>query len=1826
PWYAIQGAAGWIEISSNYIGSADTAQRIQTNHTFRAITAVSNIVNPNVTKPITITNNIVNNVTSRSDSLMPSAVLRYCMVWSGQGDIDVIGNTISNWDYRQNPNITANGLRVYGMLPNGTGKNVIMNNTMTNLGYTTNQSRVGGSGFMYVAGMQPVSLGNGSIISGNKITNLYINGPSSVNDNIMGLWQAGSLVGTSMTVSNNQISILGNSSDTTTILGVYDASTVANINNYAYNTILIGGTIVSPVWTNIGFYKSSTTCTSILRNNIFYNGRTGGSAGNIAIGTVGGAFNKSGRQLPELLIAYADEKNPIQNNGFSPFGPVSPRFDSDYNLFIAPSNSQLTAWSNVYQNLAGWQTASGGDMHSYGDTSANVPIANLFRGPLTGDLNIDSSKTASILAADRGTPVAGITTDFNGFTRSATTPDIGSDEFSYTMPIASTLISPANGSTGLDNPTRLVWTKPLFAASYNLQISADSTFATTVVNTIVPDSTYSFLGAMLKYYWRVRPVYAQYGTGFFSNVFNFSMLGTPTRVTLVAPPNGAVDLPVTIQFVWNKAVDGTPAPSRLTSGVPIDISSYFNKTTNKTTNNKTGNKGDNLHAVGNYLIRLTNDTTTSPVYSDSTLTDTTTVLSGFPANQKFYWNISAKNEFGWGMTSVWFNATTIPMPGVPVIVSPPYDTINMPTTVILKWNRSFKAATYSVQTSLDSLFGTLIVNDSLLTDSVKSVSGLLKNTKYYWRVQAVNGAGMSAWAGSRFTTANTPTPVTLVSPNNVVNQPVGATVFKWRHLTFLNLSGYWLEVTTDTTSLTPFKIDSTFGAADTSGTEGGFAYFTNYYWRVKAKNDFGWGDYSWYFKFQSELGPPNLVYPANNEVGIVPTVTLNWDNAPGAATYRMQLSADSTFGSTILNVGGLPTSQYSVPSGFLTILSNYFWRVNSTNVNGTSIYSPVWKFRTMGQPMIVNLVSPANNAVNVAALNTVFNWNKGQDQTLAKLGNTGKINNTTENINNNTGKTGINTGKTNTGKTNTGKTGTDEITMVSKYWFELVTDTVAMTGLVQDTTLTDTTKTLASLSNMTAYYYHVKGKNEIGWGSFSPWNKFTTTVALPTLLTPANNSIDVALSPSLDWSNVSTATSYDVQVATDAGFSSILFDVTGLPTSDYTVPVPLNNFTNYFWRVRATNANGTSPYYSSAFTFRTVPNAPLAPALLSPANGSTGLTLPVTLVWSKVNDAYSYRLQVATDAGFTALVFNDSTLTDTSKVIPGLLPLTTYYWRVNSKNTAGTSAYAGPWNFRALGVPNPVTLISPPNGAIDQPTTVTFVWSKATEPTARPVGGKPGKDEPLTISKYYFELTRDTVTLVGIYRDSTATDTTLTAGGLLTNRDYFWRVKAQNQTGNGSFTGWSRFKTIVANPIVPVLVLPANNAVNQPTTVIFQWRKVNDNVEMPIGNKSNKSGTDEITAISKYYFELTPDTVTLTPIIRDSTVFGPSDTTLTRAGLTNNLNYFWRVRARNQAGLGPFAAWFKFTTIVATPIAPVLTAPANNSTGVSLTPALSWGAVTGAVSYRIQVSTDSLFATSQFDTSGITAATITVPANRLTGLTKYYWRVNATNLGGTGPYSLVWNFRTLQNLTLNLKVYLEGFWNGTTQVSDTTMVYLANSTTPYAFIDTAKVVLSTTGTAAINFTKAPNASYYIVVNHRNHLETWSKLPQAFITNVAVNYDFTTAANKAFGDNMKQVGTVWVLYGGDANRDGAIDALDVALFIVQFGNSGYLSCDFNGDGSVDALDVSIIVANFGLGKAVPTLDNGNPGIIINKNKVIEEIQKKYKLNGESEKKETLKNRN
>lgn len=78
----------------------------------------------------------------------------------------------------------------------------------------------------------------------------------------------------------------------------------------------------------------------------------------------------------------------------------------------------------------------------------------------------------------------------------------------------------------------------------------------------------------------------------------------------------------------------------------------------------------------------------------------------------------------------------------PQLINPPNNSLNIPLTTNFNWSKIDTAQSYRLQVSTDSLFNTIIVNDSTLIDTFKIVSGLSKGTKYFWRVIAKSVSGI----------------------------------------------------------------------------------------------------------------------------------------------------------------------------------------------------------------------------------------------------------------------------------------------------------------------------------------------------------------------------------------------------------------------------------------------------------------------------------------------------------------------------------------------------------------------------------------------------------------------------------------------------------------------------------------------------------------------------------------------------------------------------------------------------------------------------------------------------------------------------------------------------------------------------------------------------------------------------------------------------------------------------------------------------------------------------------------------------------------------------
>ncbi|MDQ3019124.1 MAG: hypothetical protein M3R36_00920 [Bacteroidota bacterium] len=164
--------------------------------------------------------------------------------------------------------------------------------------------------------------------------------------------------------------------------------------------------------------------------------------------------------------------------------------------------------------------------------------------------------------------------------------------------------------------------------------------------------------------------------------------------------------------------------------------------------------------------------------------------------------------------------------------------------------------------------------------------------------------------------------------------------------------------------------------------------------------------------------------------------------------------------------------------------------------------------------------------------------------------------------------------------------------------------------------------------------------------------------------------------------------------------------------------------------------------------------------------------------------------------------------------------------------------------------------------------------------------------------------------------------------------------------------------------------------------------------------------------------------------------------------------------------------------------------------------------------------------------------------------------------------------------TLNITVAPEGFYNPSTlklNMRDTVTAYLRNLNAPFVKIDSAKSVIdSVTLTGAFLFNNAPSGTYYIVVKHRNCIETWSNSAVVLTSGSETTYNFTLAASKAFGNNMILKGTKYCIYSGDVNQDGTVDLTDLSLIDNDAYNfvSGYFNTDLTGDNYVDLEDLSI----------------------------------------------------
>ncbi|UOK43675.1 MULTISPECIES: T9SS type A sorting domain-containing protein [Flavobacterium] len=449
----------------------------------------------------TITNNTINGLASSSTS---SQVVFGINTGTGNQNKTIQNNIVSNITMAAASTGTVHGIR----MTNAGALNVISGNTISSIAGPNKGAGNGINGFS-------MSSGTVNNVYNNKVYGL--NGPGAASG-VIGFAITG---GTTYNIYNN---IMGDltaptANDTHAVIGFNSWSPTMNIYN---NTVVLNG---SNSGTNFGSSIVYSDGPYTLRNNIMINNLPSrGSGVSVVLRLPGGMAN---------------------------YGATS-----DNNLFAGTNIHTTSGFTGLDATLAAFKTrATGRDVSSVTETPTFVSTV----GSDPNYLHINTTVPTQIESGGAAIPSV-VTNDFDGNTRSLTTPDIGADEFTG---VANDLTAPA-----------IVHTPDPVCAPGSRTISATFTDASGVATTGT---------GMPVAYWRINSgaYTAVVGTSMGNGVYEFtigtgSVMGDGVSYYFVAQDNAATPN-VTVYpslgaagFSVNPPLAATPPTTPLTLATPMN--------------------------------------------------------------------------------------------------------------------------------------------------------------------------------------------------------------------------------------------------------------------------------------------------------------------------------------------------------------------------------------------------------------------------------------------------------------------------------------------------------------------------------------------------------------------------------------------------------------------------------------------------------------------------------------------------------------------------------------------------------------------------------------------------------------------------------------------------------------------------------------------------------------------------------------------------------------------------------------------------------------------------------------------------------------------------------------------------------------------------------------------------------------------------------------------------------------------------------------------------------------------------------------------------------
>ena len=960
-------------------------------------------------------------------------------------------------------------------------------------------------------------------------------------------------------------------------------------------------------------------------------------------------------------------------------------------------------------------------------------------------------------------------------------------------------------------------------------------------------------------------------------------------------------------------------------------------------------------------------------FNDFAVAGTSQSVGSLSSGITYYYRVRAENGAGASDNSGTISTVTIPADPTATAASS-----IAATSFTANWGAVTGATGYRLDVATTNTFttGTFVTgfNDLAITGTSRSVTGLTAGTTYYYRLRAEDASGVSG-------NSNTITTVTIPgAPAATAASGFTTTSFtaNWGGVT--GAANYRLDVATDngfSTYVTGFQDLSVVG---TSQSVTGLTAGTSYFYRVRAQNASGTSGNS--NTITTATLPSAPVASAATSVATT-SFTANWGSVTGATGYRLDVSADnfSTFVSGFNNLAVAGTSQSVTGlAGGLT----YSYRVRAENASGVSANSNVINQLT------IPAAPTAIAATSVTGTSFTANWGSATGatgyrldvstdngfgsfvsgyQNLSVAGISQSVTGLTAGLTyyyrvraENASGTSANSNTISQSTTVGAPTATaataittasftanwGSVSGATGYRLDVATDAgfTSILSSYNNLAVAGTSQSVTGLTAGTPYHYRVRAESGAGTSGNS---NVINTITLPAAPTATAATAVTATSFTANWGSVAGATGYRLDVSAD-NFSTFVSGFNNLAVAGTSQSVTgLAGGTTYSYRVRAEDASGPSAN-SNIITQLTIPVAPTATA----ATSVTGTSF--TANWGSVTGATSYRLDVATDNGFTTFVsgFNDLTVGGTSQSVTGLSSGVTYYYRVRAVDATGTSANSNT-------ISQPTTSSAPIATAATAITTTSFTanWGSVTGATG-----------------YRLDVSTDNFsTFVGGFNNLAVASTSQSVTGLTPGTVYSYRVRAESGAGTSGNSN-----------VINTITLPAAPAATAATGVTAT---------------SFTANWGSVTGATGYRLDVSSDN--FSTFVSGFNNLAVSTTSQSVTGLAGGLTYSYRVRAEDASGTSANSNAITQLTIPAAPTATAATSVQSTSFTAN------WGSVTGATGYRLDVSTDIGFGSFVSGYNNLAVAGTSRSVTGLTAGTGYYYRVRAENASGTSANSNIIN-------------------------------------------------------------------------------------------------------------------------------------------------------------------------------------------------------------------------